>query len=475
MLVLSLVFVACSKQEETKEESKLGTASEDSKEETKAEESQTEESKEETKEETETVEYKGTQKVVVDGFDWGPAVVKTIIELDNEISADKVNKDDFSMIEKKEAFDWEKFQKEGKAPDHIVSENPRTIVDVYISDDKGEKSSEEKSKYITIETKATPNEGNPLIFSMNTSLNTWCNPFEQHITIKEDSKIGKLTVEPAIYLKDEAKMSIPSLEEFTYGEFTGSDGKKLTYADFKPEDNEKKKPLVIWLHGAGEGGTDPRLPIIGNMAANYAKEEFQSKFEDGAYVLAPQAPTFWMDTGSGKIQGENVGKDSSVYNKTLKELIDNYIADNPNIDTNRILIGGCSNGGFMTFDMISKHPDFFAAAFPVCPPYQAENFTEEKITNMKDLPIWMIYASNDTTVDPKTNEIPVDELFKKSDFKDYRQTVFDDMQDLSGEHKGEDGKPHQYDGHWSWIHVHNNDVKSEDGTSLFDWLAKQSR
>ena len=32
------------------------------------------------------------------------------------------------MIEKKEAFDWEKFQKQGKAPDHIVSENPRKIL-----------------------------------------------------------------------------------------------------------------------------------------------------------------------------------------------------------------------------------------------------------------------------------------------------------------------------------------------------------
>ncbi|MFL8952094.1 prolyl oligopeptidase family serine peptidase [Helcococcus kunzii] len=453
LMVLSLFFVACAKQQETNEESNMEVSNEESK----------------------PMEYKGKQKVIVEGFDWGPAVVKTVIELDKNITADKINKEDFSMIERKEAFDWEKFEKEGKAPDHIISENPRTIEDVYLSDENGEKTTDKEGKYITIQTKATPNEGNPLIFSMNTSLNTWCDPFEQEIKIKEESKIGKLDVEASIDLKDDEKMSIPSLDEFTYGEFTASDGKKLTYADYKPEAKGEKKPLVIWLHGAGEGGNDPRLPIIGNMAANYAKEEFQSKFENGAYVLAPQTPTFWMDTGNGKVDLESVGAENSIYIKLLKELIDKYIADNTDIDTNRILVGGCSNGGFMTYDLISTYPDFFAAAFPVCPPYEAKNFTDEEILNMKNVPIWMIYAKNDTTVDPKIHEYTVNEVFEKTGFKDYRQTVFDDVHDLSGNYKDEEGKSYQYNGHWSWIYVHNNDVKSDDGTTLFDWLAKQSR
>lgn len=344
-----------------------------------------------------------------------------------------------------------------------------------MSDENGEKTTDKEGKYITIQTKATPNEGNPLIFSMNTSLNTWCDPFEQEIKIKEGSKIGKLDVEASIDLKDDEKMSIPSLDEFTYGEFKSSDGKKLTYSDYKPEAKGEKKPLVIWLHGAGEGGNDPRLPIIGNMAANYAKEEFQSKFENGAYVLAPQTPTFWMDTGSGKVDLESVGAENSIYIKSLKELIDKYIEDNSDIDTNRILVGGCSNGGFITYVLISTYPHFFGAAFPVCPPYEAKNFTDEEIVNMKNVPIWKIYTKNDTTVDPKIHEYTVNELFEKSGFKDYRQTVFDDVHDLSGNYKDEEGKPYQYNGHWSRIYVYNNDVKSDDGTTLFDWLEKQSR
>jgi len=35
-------------------------------------------------------------------------------------------------------------------------------------------------------------------------------------------------------------------------------------------------------------------------------------------------------------------------------------------DTNRIYIGGDSNGGYMTMLMIRDYPSYFAAAFPTC-------------------------------------------------------------------------------------------------------------
>lgn len=421
----------------------------------------------------ESLDFSGSQKIEIKGFDWGPGVIKTIITLDKEIDSNKLNKEDFTIIEKKESFDWEKFEKEGEAPEHIIVESPRTVEDVYICDENGEKIDGEKSKNIAIETKATPDEGNPFIYSMNTGFNNWCDPYEQHISVDSNDYIASFEIDPKIDLSDDSQVKILGIEKFDYGEFTASDGKKLTYADYKPEEDGKKKALVIWLHGAGEGGSDPRIPILANRAAAFADDSFQNLFEGGAYYLVPQTPTFWMDIGGGQMD-ESIGNKQSIYNLSLKELIDNYVEENPDIDPKRIIIGGCSNGGFMTYDMIMEYSDYFAAGFPVCPPYEAKNVTDEKLSNIKDIPIWVIYAANDDTVDPKTNEETMNELFKNTDMKDYRVTVFDDVHDSSGEFKDEDGNPYQYNGHWSWIYVYNDEVVDENGTRLFDWISEQS-
>ena len=60
--------------------------------------------------------------------------------------------------------------------------------------------------------------------------------------------------------------------------------------------NGKLHPLIVWLHGAGEGGKDPDLVVLGNKVSALGGEKIQSYF-DGAFVLCPQAPTFWMQNG----------------------------------------------------------------------------------------------------------------------------------------------------------------------------------
>jgi hypothetical protein len=50
--------------------------------------------------------------------------------------------------------------------------------------------------------------------------------------------------------------------------------------------------------------------------------------------------------------------------------------------------------------------------------------------------------------------------------------------DTSGLYKNADGTPYEYNGHWSWIYVYNNDVKTTiDGKeiTLMEWLASQSK
>lgn len=78
----------------------------------------------------------------------------------------------------------------------------------------------------------------------------------------------------------------------------------LQYATYEPESlkNGRKNPLIIWLHGQGEGG-NTNITLLGNEVVALAKDGIQSHFtagkQTGAYVLAVQTPTYWMDEGDG--------------------------------------------------------------------------------------------------------------------------------------------------------------------------------
>ena len=49
----------------------------------------------------------------------------------------------------------------------------------------------------------------------------------------------------------------------------------------------------------------------------------------------------------------------------------------------------------MTMEMILKHPDYFAIAFPICEVYEDSVITDEQIESIKAFPIWFTYAKND--------------------------------------------------------------------------------
>ena len=252
---------------------------------------------------------------------------------------------------------------------------------------------------------------------------------------------------------------------------------QLQYAYFTPpEARGSRRPLIIWLHGAGEGswfGTQPAdIAIIGNKVVAFADEPMQSLMK-GAHVLAPQTPTMWMDDGSGTYTQDGTTK----YETALAELIESYIKDHPNVDASRVYIGGCSNGGFMTVNMLFARPNLFAAAFPVCPGYKPEWITDEMIGRIKHIPIWQIHAKNDALLPSSISETVHNRLLEAGAVNSVC-TIFDEMVDISGKWPDEAGKPWTYDGHWSWIHVFNNDVSAVvngNETSLFEWLAEQTK
>ena len=430
------------------------------------------------KEETNmSVVLKGSQKAVIVGQDWGPAVTKTIVKLEGKVKADSVSAEDFTVIETKESFNWMALA-EGSTEDptkHVEFDTERKVLAAYTCDENGEKADD--SEFVALELDYSPEAGSPFCYDLFKGNNTICNPYNLAVTLadgatlsgEDGSEVTGVEIDKVI---DFDSAIYPQLAKTDITPvFTGSEGHALNYASYEPADDGAKHPLVIWLHGAGEGGNDPRLNTLGNEVTALYSDEFQEVM-GGAYVLAPQCPTFWMQYDGEGNWMDNKGVDS-VYLTDLKELIDDYVANHENIDADRIIIGGCSNGGYMTMDMIMNYPDFFAAAFPICEAYSDAGIKDEQLAGIKDLPTWFIYSKNDTTVDPTMFEEPT--LARLNAIgANVHTSVFEDVHDTSDTYKGMDGNAYQYQGHWSWIYFFNNACE-DNGVNMWQWMSEQHR
>ncbi|MBE6110877.1 MAG: MBL fold metallo-hydrolase, partial [Erysipelotrichaceae bacterium] len=415
-------------------------------------------------------EVSGTQIVEVTGDDWGPAVEKTVITLDEEITAESLDPDKFFVTETKEAFDWSAFQ-----PTEAVTE--RKVLDVYLSDEKGEVINAASGKTITVVMYISPNEGSPFYYDVATGFNRWVDKY--NLSVSGKAKAGeetvKISVASDIDFYDNDQWFSPVADLFKQDTFEASDGTPIVYGEFAPAEDDHKNALFIWLHGAGEGTNKGRndnyIDLLGNKITAFAGEEFQSLFE-GAYVVTPQAPTMWMDGGDGGYQSGDKG---SVYEPALFEFIEDYVKNNDDVDPDRIIIGGCSNGGYMTMEMIIKHPDYFYKAYPICEAFADEFITDEQIQALADsgMGIWFTFADADTTVNPAETSIPTYNRLKEAG-ADVHKTQWADVHDTTGRFTDAEGNPYVYAGHWSWIYFDNNENFCDDcGLNEWEWLAEK--
>lgn len=130
--------------------------------------------------------------------------------------------------------------------------------------------------------------------------------------------------------------------------------------------------------------------------------------------------------------------------------------NDPAIDRDRILVGGCSNGGYMALNMMLEYPDLFAAGVPICEAYRDSGIPDAQLERVKQLPLWFVYAENDPIVPPEDYAVPTLARLHRMG-ANVRTSIFPDVHDTSGRYNGPDGKPWQYVGHWSWLYFFNNE------------------
>ena len=260
-----------------------------------------------------------------------------------------------------------------------------------------------------------------------------------------------------------------------------NDESTLKYGWFTPKHEAGQKlPLIIWLHGAGEGGNDPLVAYTGNRVTALSSPKVQRELGGAAWVLVPQCPTVWMDDGKEQLGRSN----QSIYSKPLKACIDQFIAEHVDeVDTSRIWITGISNGGFMTVRMVLDYPGFFAAAAPGCTPFFEENITDEVVDTLKKTPIWFTHAKNDELVHPEETVLPLYRCLHDAGAENLHFTYWEEVLDPTGEYKDEHGRPKRYMNHGVWVLMLDDVCRADvdgravlcDGVpcTIWEWMGKQ--
>jgi len=196
---------------------------------------------------------------------------------------------------------------------------------------------------------------------------------------------------------------------------------ELGYVLHKPANTKEKKPLIVFISGDGEKGTDIEKVKI-NGPLKYLKNH-----QLDAYVLAPQCK-----------------EDENWDIESINELILKVQRENK-IDAARIYVTGLSSGGWAAWNLALSYPDKFAAIVPI------SGFVDlielESACKIASIPTRIFHGLVDDVV-KVDYAITIYKELKKCNAKDVQLTIFDDA------------------GHDSWSRVYDN-------PEIYVWMFKQ--
>lgn len=182
----------------------------------------------------------------------------------------------------------------------------------------------------------------------------------------------------------------------------------------------RRWPLLLFLHGAGERGQDFDLATThGPMKERRAGRELPF------VIAAPQVP-----------EGERwtVGRVAAALDAVIEAT---------RVDLDRIYITGLSMGGFGTWEAIERMPERFAAAVPIC-----GGGNPLGLAAARDVPVWTFHGAQDDVVPLAATEWMVRSLREVGG--DVRCTVYPDA------------------AHDSWTQTYAN-------PELYTWLLRHRR
>jgi predicted peptidase len=199
-------------------------------------------------------------------------------------------------------------------------------------------------------------------------------------------------------------------------------GRFLLYLpkNFKPHGSQRY-PLLVFLHGSGESGTDIQL-----VKVNGPPKFLESRTDFPFIVVSPQADS--------AAEGFNIDALTVLLTQLKRQLP---------IDADRVYLTGLSMGGFMTYYWASRHPGLFAAIAPISSGWRAEDGCL-----FKSMPVWAFHGAKDDVVKLEDDQHIVDAI--KACGGDIRFTVYPEA------------------GHNAWEPAY-------DDPKLYEWLLSHRR
>ena len=197
---------------------------------------------------------------------------------------------------------------------------------------------------------------------------------------------------------------------------------EMAYLISLPKDYEAQTswPLLLFLHGAGERGSDLEL------VKKHGPPMLIEQGKDFPFVVvSPQCPTdlWWEPVGLMAL---------------LDEVVEKY-----RVDQDRIYVTGLSMGGFGTWSLAAFAAERFAAIAPICgggEPVWAGRLAL--------VPAWTFHGAADTVVPKQRSQEMADAIKKRGG--DVKLTIYPGV------------------GHDSWTQTYAN-------PELYDWLLQHQR
>ncbi|MEY3895244.1 MAG: hypothetical protein RLZZ214_763 [Verrucomicrobiota bacterium] len=154
-------------------------------------------------------------------------------------------------------------------------------------------------------------------------------------------------------------------EETDAHEWKSPGGTTVKYRLSKPKNPQPGKtyPLVLFLHGAAERGSDNSAQLRHSVLPILRGAE---KLGQPCFLIAPQCPDdrFWSQI-SPDFKSLAAADEPNDLLDPIVALVDHIMATYP-VDPARFYVTGLSMGGFATWDLLGRMPDKIAAAVPIC-------------------------------------------------------------------------------------------------------------